>query len=151
MSKKKNERASQKWMCYGNFQLCRESNSLGESLCVSDVAGQWRIRWREDTYIYAVLTRLMEDEKCSGYVQALLTLFYAATNYPHDFAAVAETHEIPFIDGFCKLMKEQTERELAFHGEATEEQDEAVLKEVGEMQDIMDELEQIEKAGDDTE
>ena len=109
------------------------------------ISGQWSIRWSDDTYIYAVLTRLMEDEKCHAYIDALLTLFFTATNYPHDFASVANGDGTPFINGFTKLMNEQTQYEVSLKEKATEEQDEAALKEVGEMTEIEEELEKLDK------
>ena len=131
-------------MQISNFLLCHESNSIGRVLCVRAVSGQWSIRWSEDTYVYAVLTRLMEDEKCHNYVEALLTLFFAATNYPHDFASVANNNGTPFMNGFTKLMNEQTDYEVSLQEKPTKEEDEAALKEVGEMQEIMDELEKLD-------
>ena len=148
MSNKKNARASLKWTQIGNFLLCHEKNSFGEVLCVKAVSGQWSIRWSDDTMLYAVLSRLMDDKKCHSYVEALLCLFFAATNYAHDFMALAETQQTPFIDGFSKLMNEQTEREVALKGEASQEEDDAALKEVGELQEIMDELERLDAVND---
>lgn len=142
MSKKTN---NEKWQQIGNYLLAKEKNSLGEVLCVRAVSGQWSIRWSDDTYVYAVLMRLMHDEKCHPYIEALLTLFFAATNYPHDFAALAETKQTPFINGFTKLLNEQTELELSFKRDATAEEDEAALKEVGEMHDIQEELEKLDE------
>lgn len=143
--KKKNERASVKWADIGNFRLCHESNSLGRVLCVRSVSGQWSIRWSEDTYVYAVLTRLMGDEKCHQYINALLTLYYTATNYPHDLAALAELQKTPFIDGFARLLNEQTDLEVGFHEKVSKEDDDKILQEVGEMQEIQEELERLEE------
>ena len=137
--------SNDKWLQIGNYVLAKEKNSLGTALCVRAVSGQWSIRWSEDTYVYAVLTRLMHDEKCIRYVEALLTLFFAATNYPHDFAALAETQQTPFINGFTRLVNEQTELELSFKRPATSEEDEAALSEVAEMHDIQEELEKLEE------
>lgn len=137
-----------KWMQVGNFLLGKEKNSLGEVLCVRSVSGQWSIRWSEDTMVYAVLIRCMSDKNCWPYIEALLTLFFAATNYAHDFAALAEGQGTPFMNGFTELINKQTELELSFKKEATPEEDEAALKEVVEMQDIKDELEKLDVDGD---
>lgn len=143
MSNKQNQKKT-KWIQISNFLLGYEKNSLGQVLCVRAVSGQWSIRWGEDTYVYAVLTRLMGDEKCHKYIEALLSLFFAATNYAHDFASVANQNGTPFMNGFTKLMNEQTEYEVSLHDKATEEQNDEALKEVGEMQEIMDELEKLD-------
>ena len=95
--------------------------------------------------MFAVLTSQIQDEKCHAYVEALLTLFYAATNYPHDLVAIIEKNDTPFINGFCKLIQEQTDFEVGIKKDATPEEDEAALKEVAEMQEIQDELEKLEE------
>lgn len=142
-NKQKNQKKER--LRISSFLLGREKNSLGQVLCVRAISGQWSIRWSEDTYIYAVLTRLMEDEKCHKYIEALLTLFFAATNYPHDFASVANNNGTPFMDGFSKLMNEQTDYEVSLQEKATSEQDEAALNEVVEMTEIEEELEKLDK------
>ena len=134
-----------KWIQVGNFLLALENNSLGTVLCVKNVAGNWSVRWREDSYMFAVLTSQIQDEKCHAYVDALLTVFYTATNYPHDLVAIIEKNDTPFINGFCKLIQEQTEYEVSVKKDATKEDDEAALKEVAEMQEIQDELEKLEE------
>ena len=141
---KKNE---QKWTQIGNYLVGYEKNSLGRAICVRAVSGQWSIRWGDDTMVYAVLNRLLEDRNCHSYVEALLTLYFTATNYPHDFAALAEGHGTPFLNGFTDLINKQTELELSFRKEPSPEQDEAALKEVGEMQEIQDELEKLDEDG----
>lgn len=141
-NKKKNQEKTTKWIQISNFLLGHESNSLGRVLCVRALSGQWSIRWSEDTYVYAVLTRLMADDKCHKYIEALLTLFFAATNYPHDFASVANGNGTPFMNGFTKLINDQTDYEVSLQEKPTEEQDEEALKEVVEMEDIKDKLEE---------
>lgn len=139
---------SQKWLQISNYLLGKEKNSLGEVLCVRAVSGQWSIRWGEDTMVYAVITRCMADRNCWPYIEALLTLFFAATNYAHDFAALAEGHGTPFMNGFTDLINKQTELELSFRKEPTKEEDDEALNEVVEMQDIQDELEKLDEEND---
>lgn len=140
---KKNEN---KWMQIGNYLLGHEKNSLGLVLCVRAISGQWSIRWSEDTMVYAVVTRLMADKNCHKYVEALLTIYFSATMYPHDFVAFAETQKTPFIDGFCKLMNEQTALEVSLSEPGTVEQDEQALKDIGQLQEIQEELEKLDEA-----
>lgn len=148
MSNKQNQN-KQKWLQISNYLIGKEKNSYGEVLCVRAVSGQWSIRWSEDTMVYAVLTRCMADKKCWSYVEALLTLFFAATNYAHDFAALAEGHGTPFMNGFTELINKQSELELSFKKESTPEEEEQALHEVGEMQEIQDELDKLDNGNAD--
>ena len=142
MGKKKSEN---KWIQVGNYLLALEKNSLGAVLCVKNLAGNWSIRWGQDSYLFAVLTSQIQDEKCHAYVDALLTVFYTATNYPHDLVAIIEKNDTPFINGFSKLIQEQTDFEVSIKKNATQEEDDAALKEVVQMQEIQDELEKLDK------
>lgn len=101
--------------------------------------------WEEGTMMYAVLLNFLRDEKTHEYIRALLTLFYAATNYPHDMVALIEKQQTPFINGFTKLLNEQTEFEVSVSKKNTPEEDDAALKEVGEMEDIKEQLEELDK------
>lgn len=137
--KKKKDR----WMQIGNFLLGVEKNALGNRFVVRSVSGDWRLMWEEGTMMHAVLLNFLRDEKTYEYLQALLTLFYAATNYPHDLVALVEKHEMPFINGVTKLLKEQTDFEVSIKKAATQEEDDEALKEVAEMQEIQDQLEAL--------
>lgn len=147
MSNKKNQN-NEKWLQIGNFLLGHEKNSNGQVLCVRAVSGQWSIRWGEDTYVYAVVTRLMGDKNCHSYIEALLTLYFSATMYAHDFVALCEKHETPFINGFCELMNRQTEYEVSLKEAASAEDDEKALAEVVRMQQTVDELERLDENGE---
>lgn len=142
MTKKKNEN---KWLQLGNFLLGVESAASGERFVVKSVSGDWRLMWEYGTCMYAVMLSFTKDEKCHEYIKALLTLFYAATNYPHDLVAISEKQKAPFMDGFTKLINEQTKYEISVKGEAeSQEEDDKALKEVVEMQDIQDELDRMD-------
>lgn len=141
MSKKKEA----KWMQVGNYLLGVEENSLGKALCAKSVSGNWSLRWREDNLMFAVVLNMLGDEKCHSYVESLLTLCYAATNYPHDLVSIVEKQETPVMNGFAKLVKEQAEFEASVAKRPTEEQDAEALKEVVEMQEVQDELERLDE------
>lgn len=145
MSKKKEA----KWMQVGNYLLGVEENSLGKALCAKSVSGNWSLRWREDNLMFAVVLNMLGDEKCHSYVESLLTLCYAATNYPHDLVSIVERQETPVMNGFAKLVKEQAEFEASVAQQPTEEQDAEALKEVAEMQEVQDELERLDKEEED--
>ena len=141
MSKKKEA----KWMQVGNYLLGVEENSLGKALCAKSVSGNWSLRWREDNFMFAVVLNMLGDEKCHSYVESLLTLCYAATNYPHDLVSIVERQETPVMNGFAKLVKEQAEFETSVAKQPTKEQDAEALKEVVEMQEVQDELERLDE------
>ena len=139
---KKNEN---KWTQVGNFLLGVEKSSVGNRFVARTVSGDWRIAWLEGTMMYAVMLSFISDEKCHKYLDALLVLQYAATNYPHDLVAIAETQKTPFMDGFTKLIREQTDYEVSVKGNGTDEENEAALHDIGEMQEIQDELEKLDE------
>lgn len=145
MSKKKEA----KWMQVGNYLLGVEENSLGKALCAKSVSGNWSLRWREDNLMFAVVLNMLGDEKCHSYVESLLTLCYAATNYPHDLVSIVERQGTPVMNGFAKLVKEQAEFEASVAKQPTEEQDAEALKEVAEMQEVQDELERLDEEEED--
>lgn len=142
MAKKKNEK---KWLQVGNFLLGVEQTTMSTRLVVRSVAGDWKIMWEQGTMMYAVLLGFLSDEKTHGYLNALLTLQFAATNYPHDLVAMVEKQDMPLINGFTKLLQEQTDFEVSVKKAATPEEDEEALNEVAEMQDIQDKLEELDK------
>lgn len=129
----------------GNFELSVDGSSPVAELCVRSVSGSWGISWNETTYMYSVMTGMMRDSGCHKYIEALLSLFYNATSYPHDLAAICETQSTPFMDGFVRLIEEQVSFELRLKGDGTDEENEAALRSVVDMQDIQDELERLEE------
>lgn len=129
-----------KWTKLGNYMVGYEKNSLGTWLCVKSLNGLWNIRWADGTYIYVVFGNLLNDEKSHGYLEGLLTLFYVATTYPHDLAAVCETKKTPFFDGFGRLIQEQADLEATFAPKATDEEDEEALNQVVEMDNLREQM-----------
>lgn len=138
---KKNEN---KWTQVGNFLLGVENAATGDRFVVKTVSGDWRVMWSEGTMMYTLMLTFVGDEKCHKYLDGLLTLQYAATNYPHDLVAIAEIQKAPFMDGFTRLVNEQTEFEVGIKGNGTDEENEAALRDIGEMQEIQEELEKLE-------
>lgn len=133
-----------KWTQIGNFLLGIEKSASGGRFVARSVSGDWRVMWETGTYMYVVMSNFVGDEKTHKYLEALLTLFYTATNYPHDMVSIVEKQKTPVMDGFAKLINEQTDFEVSVKGEATADEDEKALKEVGEMQEIEEELERLE-------
>lgn len=137
MGKKKEN----KWLQIGNYLLGIEKTQLGSRVVARSKFGDWRLMWSEGSMMYALMVNYMKDEKTYEYLHALLTLQYAATNYPHDMVALIEKQETPVINGFTKLLQEQTDFEVSVKGKATPEEDEEALKEVGDMEEIKEKLE----------
>lgn len=147
MSKKNDD----KWLQIGNYLIGVEKNSNGTRMCARTVGGDWSVRWGEGTLMFSVLLRLGDDDTCHPYLHALLTLQYVATNYPHDMVSIIERGDLPVINGFCKLMEEQTAFEVSVKEKTTDKEDAEALREVGEMHDIMAELERLDAETDKTE
>ena len=140
MSKKKED----KWLQVGNFLLGVEMNRNGAWFVVKTVGGEWSIRYGDGSMMFSVLANLGGDESCHRYLESLLTLMYAATSYPHDMVSIVERQTLPFINGFCKLLDEQTAFEVSVSKKATEQEDAEALKEVVEMREIEEELEKLD-------
>lgn len=134
-----------KWLQVGNFLLGVEKNRNGLWFVVKTVSGSWQLRYGSDTLMFAQMTSLAADAGCHPYLESLLTFQYAATNYPHDLASIVERQTIPVMNGFAKLLNEQADFEVSVSQKHTEQEEEAALKEVAEMQDIQDELEHLDE------
>lgn len=133
-----------KWVQVGNFLLGVEKASTGNRIVARSVFGDWRLMWEQGCSMYALMLNFMRDEKTHNYLHALLALQYSATNYPHDMVALVEKGETPFINGFIKLLNEQTDFEVSVKKAASKEVDEEALNEVSELQEVSDELEKLD-------
>ena len=146
MGKKKEEN---KWLQVGNFLLGVDKNAHGQYVVCKSVADNWRVVWREDCLMFAMLLGIMkraaEDDNVKEYLHSLVTVFFIATSYTHDLTALATKNEMPFCEGIAKLLKEQNDYEESLKEKATEEQEEEALKEVVEMREIEEELEKLDE------
>lgn len=132
-----------KWIQVSNFLFCIEKNSKGSWLAVKTVSGDWAMRYGEGHMMFGTLGGLLMNEDCHRYVEALMTLVYTAASYPHDMVSIVERQELPLINGFCKLVNEQTAYEVSVKersGKATDDEDAEALSEVAEMEQIKDEM-----------
>ena len=146
MGKKKEE----KWLQMGNFLLGVEKNAHGSYVVCKTVSGHWMMRWREDNMMFLMMLNVMkqaaEDDNVKDYLHSLVTVFYTCTSYVHDIVSIAERRECPFFEGFARLLKEEEEFEASVYAKShTKDEEDAALKEVGEMTDIQEELEKLDK------
>lgn len=141
MGKKKN---SSDAVRIGSYVFTLQENRNGSWLVVNALSGHWSIRWRSDHMMYAVLGGLVADGKCHRYVDALMTMMYTASSYPHDEVAIVERQELPFINGFARLIQEEADFEVSVKGVATDEEDAEALAGTVELQEISDELERLD-------
>lgn len=144
MSSKRNKN----WLQVGNFLLGKEKNSKGEFVCVKSLVQDWSIRWREDSMMYGQMLNLMKNEGAHEYLYCLLAMMYITTTHPHDIASYANKKGIPFMNGIAKLIKEEAEYEMSLMSQDESMTDEEALKEVGDMEEIKQTLEQMEKGED---
>lgn len=147
MSKKKND----KWLQVGNFLLGIDKNAHGSYVVLKTVAGNWSVRWREDTMMFASMLNIMraavENDGAKEYLHSLVTVMFVATTYMHDLVALSTKQEMPFCQCVAQLLKDQQdfEESVANEKNPTKKENEAALKEVAEMQEIQDELEALDK------
>lgn len=143
---KKNEG---KWLQVGNFLLGIDRNAHGAYVVLKSVAQNWSIRWRDDTMMFAMMTNVMtraaDDENVKEYLHSLITVMFVSTTYLHDLVALSTKQQMPFCEGVARLLKEQTDYESSLERKPTEHEDEEALKEVGDMQQVKEELERIEE------
>ena len=142
MSKK----AKKEWLHVGNFLLGVEKHSMGSRVICKSQAGNWQISWRDDTMMFQLMINLMKNENSHVYLHALVAIMFTVTTYPHDLVSVSERGTMPVMEGIAGLIAEQTKYELSLKQEATQEENDKALAEVGEMTEIQEELENLDKA-----
>lgn len=146
MAKKNNEN---KWLQIGNFLLGVDKNQNGAYVVLKSVAQNWSVRWRDDTTMFAMMLNTMkratEDNAIKEYLHSLVSVMFISTTYLHDLVALATKKEMPFCEGVAKLIKEQNDYEESLKEVPTEEEDKKALEEVGEMQQVAEELEKLDE------
>lgn len=142
MSKK----AKKEWLHIGNFLIGVEKHSLGSRVMCKSQAGNWQISWRDDTMMFQLMINLMKNPNSHEYLHALVAIMFTVTTYPHDLVSVSERGTMPVMEGIAGLIAEQTKYELSLKPEASQEDNDKALAEVGEMAEIQDELEKLDEA-----
>ena len=144
MAKKKEN----KWLQVGNFLLGVESNIHGKYVVLKTVSGNFTIRWRDDTMMFAMMLNIMKRASGDGnvreYLHSLITVMFVSTTYMHDLIALATKGEMPFCEGVARLIKEQSDYEESLAAKPTDEQDGEALDEVVRMQEVSDELDRLD-------
>ena len=147
MAKKKEN----KWLQVGNFLLGVDKNAHGQYVVLKSIADNWRIVWRDDTLMFAMMLQVMrraaDDNNIKEYLHSLCAIMFAATTYMHDLIALGTKQQMPVCEGFAKLLAEQAEYEGSLEKKPSDKEDEEALKEVGEMQEIQNELEKLDEGG----
>ena len=142
---KKNEN---KWRQVGNYLLGIEKNATGSFLVCKTVAGNWSVRWRDDTIMFGLMLSIVRNEAAEEYLHALITLMFTASSYPHDLVALMNKTELPVIQGFTKLIAEQNDYEASLKPQPTEEENQESLKEmkmIAEMEKQLSEMSEEEE------
>lgn len=132
-----------KWTQVGNYLLGVEKNATGGFLVCKTLAGNWSVRWRDDTMMYGLMLGIIGTEAAREYLHSLLTLMFAVTTYPHDLAALAEKGEMPLMQGVVGLINEQAEYEASLKPQPTEEENQETIAEMKQMAEIEKELNEM--------
>ena len=144
-SKKKDEG---KWLQVGNFLLGVDRNRNGQYVVLKAVSNGWKIYWRDDTMMFAMMLNLMrraaEDENAKEYLHSLITMMFITTTYLHDLVALSTKQEMPFCEGIAKLLKEQNDYEESLKEKPTEEEEKEALEETVRMREVEEELEKLD-------
>lgn len=119
---------------------------MGSRVVCKSQAGNWQISWRDDTMMFQLMISLMKNENSYEYLHALVAIMFTVTTYPHDLVSVSERGTMPVLEGIAGLIAEQTKYELSLKPEATQEENDKALEEVGEMTEIQEELEKLDEA-----
>jgi len=128
----------------GSYLFSLQENSSGHWLVVRSISNDWSVRWSDAHMMFGILGGLIGNARCHKYVEALVTMIYTASSYPHDMAAVVEQQQLPFINGFCELVKQQTDLEVSFAEKPTDKEDEEALEETVHLQELQDEIEALD-------
>ena len=103
------KRDDNKWMQVGNFLLGVEKNAHGKYVVLKSVADNWKVTWRDDTLMFAmmlnVMKRAVDDVNVREYLHSLITVMFITTTYTHDLLALATKQQMPFCEGVAKLLK----------------------------------------------
>lgn len=142
MSKK----VKKEWLHVGNFLLGVEKHSMGSRVICKSQAGNWQISWRDDTMMFQLMINLMKNENSHEYLHALVAIMFTVSTYPHDLVSVSERGTMPVMEGIAALIADQTKYELSLKPEATQEENDKALEEVGEMTEIQEELKNLDEA-----
>ena len=140
------KKVKKEWLHVGNFLLGVEKHSMGSRVVCKSQAGNWQISWRDDTMMFQLMISLMKNENSYEYLHALVAIMFTVTTYPHDLVSVSERGTMPVMEGIAGLIAEQTKYELSLKPEATQEENDKALEEVGEMTEIQEELEKLDEA-----
>lgn len=140
------KKVKKEWLHVGNFLLGVEKHSMGSRVVCKSQAGNWQISWRDDTMMFQLMISLMKNENSYEYLHALVAIMFTVTTYPHDLVSVSERGTMPVMEGIAALIADQTKYELSLKPEATQEENDKALEEVGEMTEIQEELENLDKA-----
>ena len=140
------KKAKKEWLHVGNFLLGVEKHSMGSRVVCKSQAGNWQISWRDDTMMFQLMINLIKNEKSHEYLHALVAIMFTVSTYPHDLVSVSERGTMPVMEGIAALIAEQTKYELSLKPEATQEENDKALEEVGEMTEIQEELEKLDEA-----
>ena len=140
------KKVKKEWLHVGNFLLGVEKHSMGSRVVCKSQAGNWQISWRDDTMMFQLMINLMKNENSHEYLHALVAIMFTVSTYPHDLVSVSERGTMPVMEGIAALIADQTKYELSLKPEATQEENDKALEEVGEMTEIQEELENLDKA-----
>lgn len=145
MGKKKED----KWLGVGNFLLGVDKNAHGQYVVLKTVSGNWSVRWRDDSLMFAMMLNVMRraagDDNVKEYLHSLVTVMFITTTYLHDLVALSTKQQMPFCEGIARLLKEQTDYESSLEKKPAPEDDEKALEEVVRMQEVSDELERLDE------
>lgn len=134
-------------MQIGNYLVGMEEDGDSREMIVTDVAGDWSISYGEGTMMFGILNTMTGDESTRKYLEALFTFQYVATNYPHDMVSIIERQTLPVINGFAALLDEQYSFEASLQQAPTEQEDAEALKEVAQMEEIKEQLQNLDSDG----
>ena len=92
-----------------------------------------------------IMRQAAENENVREYLHSLITVMFITTSYMHDLVALSTKQQMPFCEGIAKLLKEQNDYEQSLEKKPTKKEEKEALKEVVEMRQVEEELEQLDK------
>lgn len=144
MSNKKNQK-NEKWVRVGGFEVGTEKNANGGFVVCRSIAGNWSVRWRDDTLMYGMMLSIVGNEGVREYLHSLILAMFTVTTYTHDLVALANDGNMPFMQGLIELVNRQNDYEKSLKPEATEEEHAEALEDLRSLSDVTQEMLETQK------
>ena len=106
------------------------------------VVGDWCVRWRKDSFMYASMRNLLcsEGGAVKDYLHCLATTIYVSSSYVHDLVSLSKRGSMPFMEGVSQLFIQEGNYEASVSKIPVDRTEAEILDEELERQEVIDGL-----------